>query len=272
MPQEKDFKRLVRRRMAETGETYTQARLMLLGERAPKSFGGQDLLTLMTLPGVPGQENEGFLQMRSLPPDECRRIALRGLRHDNWRVRRRCAQLLDDLTLTEETIDALQTALRDEHPRVRQAALHSLICEHCKPDGCALDVRATAMSMLNDVSADVRTQAVAAFWLIDGDDVVDILRNIAENDRSPRVRRGAAGLVEWFEVRRTAEQSWHELPDELRRKTERHPGKWVAIADGRIVGAHRSWGQTRRSLAGVPHKESIVVRVPESRMSRAFPP
>jgi hypothetical protein len=269
MPQDKDFKRLVRQRMAETGETYTRARLTLLGERAPIGHGRQDLLALMSLKGVPGQENEGFLQVQSLPPDESRRIALRGLRHDNWRVRRRCAQILDDLMLTDESIEALKAALQDEHPRVRQAALHSLICEHCKPDGCALDASATAMSMLNDPSADVRAQAVAAFWLLLDDDVVDTLRDVAEKDRSPRVRRGAAGLVEHMELRHSAEQAQRELPDELRRKTERHPGKWVGIADGRIVGAHRSWGQTRRSLRGVPHKEAIIVRVPEPNASRS---
>lgn len=263
MPQDKDFKRLVRQRMAETGENYTRARLALLAERGPKPEARADLLALMSVKGVPGQENEGLLQMQTLPPDECRRIALRGLRHDSWRVRRRCAQILDHLTLTDETIEALQSALRDEHPRVRHAALHSLICEPCKPDGCALDVRATAISMLNDPSPDVRAQAVAAFWLFLGDDVVDMLRSIAGNDRSPRVRRGAAGLVEWIEVRQRAEQVQRELPDELRRKTERHRGKWVGIADGRIVGAHRSWGQTRRSLRGVRPTESIVVFVPE---------
>ncbi len=263
MPQDKDFKRLVRQRMAETGETYTRARLALLAERGPKADGRQDLLALMSLKGVSGQQNEGFLLMQSLPPDECRRIALRGLRHDNWRVRRRCAQLLDDLTLTDETIEALQAALRDNHPRVRQAALHSLICEHCKPDGCALDVRATVMSVLDDPSPDVRGQAVAAFWLLqDDDDAIDILRDIAAGDRSPKVRRGAAGLVEWLEFRLSAEQLQRQLPGELRRKTERHPGKWVGIADGKIVGAHRSWGQTRRSLRGVPHKEGLIVRVP----------
>jgi HEAT repeat protein len=212
--------------------------------------------------GVPGQQNEGFLQMQSLPPDECRRIALRGLRHENWRVRRRCAQLLDDITLTDETIEALQAALRDEHPRVRHAALHSLVCEHCKPDGCALDVRTTAISMLSDPSPDVRAQAVAALWLIERDDLLDMLSDIAANDRSARVRKAAAGQVEWLEFRLSAEQAQRELPEELRRKTERHPGKWVGIADGKIVGAHRSWGQTRRSLRGVQHKESVVVFVP----------
>jgi hypothetical protein len=235
MPQDKDFKRLVRQRMSETGEPYTRARLALLAERGPKPDGRQDVLALLSMKGVPGQQNEGLLQMQSLPPDESRRIALRGLHHDNWRVRRRCAQLLDDIALTEETIDALKAALRDDHPRVRQAALHSLICEHCKPDGCALDVRSTALSMFNDSSAVVRAQAIAAFWLIERDDMIDVFRNIAENDPSPKVRRAAAGQVEWAEVRLSAEQAQRELPDELRRKTERHPGKWVGIADGKIV-------------------------------------
>jgi hypothetical protein len=130
MPRDKDFKRLVRRRMAETGERYTQARIALMRERQrarpPGGSGSrdqvEDWLTLMALPGVPGRQNEGFADVQALPPDECRRVAVRGLRHESWRVRRRSAQLLDDLALTDETIEALTGALRDQHPGVRQAA------------------------------------------------------------------------------------------------------------------------------------------------------
>ncbi len=264
MARDKDFKRLVRRRMAETGERYTQARLAL-GRGAQRSRSREhveDLLALLAVPGVPGHENEGFERIQALEPDECRRIALRGLRIDNWRVRRRCAQLLDDLTLTHETINALSSCLQDPHPRVRQAALHSLVCEHCKPDGCAIDVRAMAASMLADPNGDVRRQAIGAFRFIDDDETIAILRRVATTDPSSRVRDLASELVRDKESRRAADDRRRDLPDDLRSKTERHRGKWVAIADGRIISAHRFPGRIRRDLKGTSHDQAIVVWVP----------
>ena len=263
MPQDKDFKRFVRERMAETGERYTQARVAVLRRRMrPSAIDRTDeLLALMTLPGVPGTENEGVEQVQALPPDGCRRVALRGLRHDSWRVRRRCAQILDDLTLTDETAAALTAALRDEYPGVRQAALHSLICEHCKPDGCALDVRSTAASMLTDPNADVRRQAVGAFRSIDDEESLAMLRRAAATDVSARVRDLADELIRDKEARFAADAARRELPDDLRRKTERHPGKWVAIADGRIISAQRFRGKIRRDLKGTPHTEAVIVWV-----------
>jgi hypothetical protein len=44
-------------------------------------------------------------------------------------------------------------------------------------------------------------------------------------------------------------------------KTERHPGRWVAIADGRIISAHRFPGRIRRDLKGTAHHEATVVWV-----------
>jgi hypothetical protein len=269
MPQDKDFKRLVRSRMAQTGERYTQARLAVLRDRqCRRAVGGSsaddladELLSLMTHPGVPGVENEGFLRAQALPPDECRRIATRGLRHESWRVRRRCARLLDDLTLTDESIAAMTAALRDDHPGVRQAALHSLVCEHCKPDGCALDVRSIAASMFGDSNAAVRRQAVGAFRSIDGDDVLDVLRRLASADPSARVREMARELIEDSERRIAADAVRRDLSEELRRKTERHPGEWVGIVDGRIITAHRFPGRVRRHIRATPHKEALMVWV-----------
>jgi hypothetical protein len=267
MPQDKDFKRLVRARMAQTGERYTRARLTVMrepGREDEPRRGAGELLALMALPGVPGRENEGFLRTQALAPDDCRRVALRGLRHEDWRVRRRCAQLLDDLTLTDEAIAALTNALRDGHPGVRKAALHSLVCVHCKPDGCALDVRSTAASMLADPNADVRRQAVGAFRFVDDAETLELLRHVASTDRSAGVRDLASELIADKERRTAAEAKRRELPDDLRRKTERHPGKWVAIADGKIICAHRFPGRVRRDLRAVSYDEAVVVWVAPS--------
>ena len=269
MPQDKDFKRLVRQRMTETGERYTVARTKLSTQNRPRRRGDvEGWIELLARPGVPGRPNEGFERLQALPEDELRRACLRALTHGSWRVRRRCAQLLDDLTLTDETIAALTASLRDEHPGVRGAALHSLVCVHCKPDACTIDVRSIALSMLGDPFAQVRRQAVGALHQyhapdpsFDDEETIDLLRRVAVNDISALVRREAAALVREKERRAAGEASRRELPDDLRRKTERHPGKWVAIADGRIISAQPFLGRLRRDMKGTGHPEALVVWV-----------
>jgi hypothetical protein len=269
MPQDKDFKRLVRQRMAETGERYTVARTNLRGQIRPGRRGDVDgWIELLARPGVPGRPNDGFEKLQALPEDELRRACLRGLTHGSWRVRRRCAQLLDDLTLTDETIAALTAGLRDDHPGVRGAALHSLVCVHCKPDACSIDVRSIALSMLDDPFAQVRRQAVGALHQyhdpdpsFDDEETIDLLRRVAESDVSARVRHEAAALVREKERRTVGEATRRALPDDLRRKTERHPGKWVAIADGRIISAQPFLGRLRRDMKGNGHPDALVVWV-----------
>lgn len=64
------------------------------------------------------------------------------------------ARLLDDVAATPEIDRALLEAARDQDAKVRRAAMHSLSCAHCKPDGClgpaAVDVLIDAL--LHDVS------------------------------------------------------------------------------------------------------------------------
>lgn len=269
MARDKDFKRLVRQRMAETGERYTVARTALRRTTEPPLSDDVDRwIELLAQPSVPGRPNEGFERLQALSEDELRRAAIRGARHTSWRARRRCAQLLDDVTLTDETIVALTVCLRDEHPRVRQAALHSLVCVHCKPDGCALDVRKIAMSMLNDPSPIVRKGAVDAFHhhgdpvaSFDDDDTTEMLRHIASTDTSARVRYAAQEGVREKERRRNGEAARRSLPEGLRRKTERHPGKWVAIADETIISAHVFLGRLRRDMRGAGRADAHVVWV-----------
>jgi HEAT repeat protein len=198
-----------------------------------------------------------------------RRAAIRGLRHESWRVRRRCAQLLDDLELTEESVAALTERLADEHGAVRAAALHSLVCVGCKPDACVVDVRSVATPLLSDPSAAVRRQAVGAFHIwsdarfsCDDDDTVEMLRSIATTDTSARVRREAGYVVRDKELRREGDAARRSLRDDLRRKTLRHRGKWVAIADGRIISAHVFRGRLRRDMKGNRRPDALVVWVP----------
>jgi hypothetical protein len=269
MAQDKDFKRLVRARMAETGERYTTARTALRrGGGATRRGDVEGWIELLARPGTPGRPNEGFERLQALPEDELRQACLRGLNHASWRVRRRCAQLLDDLSLADETITALTASLQDEHPGVRASALHSLVCVHCKPDACTVDIRSVAMSMLDDPFAQVRRAAVGALHqyhdptgTFDDEETIEVLRRIASTDVSGRVRYEAGGLVREKERRLAGDAARRALPDELRGKTERHPGKWVAIADGTIVSAQPFLGRLRRDMKGTGHPDALVVWV-----------
>ena len=77
-------------------------------------------------------------------------------------MRLSCALLLDDISLTGETIAALQRCLEDPHPNVRKAALHAVTCEHCKPDGCVLYVRPVYERMARDPDRLVRKSVISS--------------------------------------------------------------------------------------------------------------
>jgi HEAT repeat protein len=256
MARNKDFKRLVRELMQLTGERYTTARAAL---RKP---GPDEPRRLVLLLADPLRANGAQERLEALLADVLRPAALEGLKHTSWRVRRRCCQLLDDLALTDETLTALNERLTDEHPGVRQAALHSLVCEACKPEKCDVDVPAIAESMLSDPSERVRRAAVGSLRRYDGESIVALLQRIAEEDRSQRVRDVANELLRDKARRRAAADAWGSLDDRLRDKTAKHAGKWVAIAGGRVVAADRFGGQIRRDLKGTGHTDASLVWVP----------
>ena len=101
MPKDHDFKRLVRARMARTGERYTSARAALAAQREQAelavSDGTRSLLGQLADVGL-AAASRGHLER--LPEPERRAAAIEGLRHQNWRVRRTCAWLLDPVDPT----------------------------------------------------------------------------------------------------------------------------------------------------------------------------
>jgi hypothetical protein len=116
-----------------------------------------------------------------LPEPERRAAAIEGLRHKSWRVRRTCAQLLDRVDLTPESVAALTRALDDEHPQVRRKAVHTLTCENCKPNGCAADVRPAFERAIGDPSSLVRSMVVHACTLhfFDRQWAIDLVAGVA---------------------------------------------------------------------------------------------
>jgi HEAT repeat protein len=85
-------------------------------------------------------------------------------------VRLAAAVALDDVAATEKIEQALRDAARDPDAQVRRAAMHSLSCAHCKPDGCL------------------------------GPAAVDVLVDALLHDPSIRNRRWAAGVTMWSQV------------------------------------------------------------------------
>jgi HEAT repeat protein len=85
-------------------------------------------------------------------------------------VRLTAAIALDDVAATEEIERARRDAARDPDARVRRAAMHSLSCAHCKPDGCL------------------------------GPGAVEVLVDALLHDPSIRNRRWAAGVTMWTQA------------------------------------------------------------------------
>ena len=234
MPRDKDFKRIVRRRMASTGEPYTAARAALDPEPSPPRDGVPRWLEAL---GRPAHAQAAYVALKALPELWLRPAALSGLDHPNWRVRRTCCRLLDDLSLTPESTSALERRLADSHPLVRRAALHTLSCKHCKPDGCALDVGSLFERMAADPNRRVRAAVLHPLTWAYTDEpwTPGLLRRFAERDPSGQLRGVASRFIADLEARRRSNERRLQLPPELRARTERHRGRWVAIAGGAIV-------------------------------------
>ena len=254
MPKDQDFKRLVRARMDHTGERYTQARAALVAERA-----APDPLVSDRTRSVVGQlatiELAEFSRryLERLPEPERQAAAIEGLRHQDWRVRRTSALLLDKVDLTAESVAALTRALDDEHPQVRRKAVHSLSCEQCKPNSCVVDVRPLFERVIGDRSRLVRSMVlhVCSLHFLDHQWAIDLVARVAAADPSAKLRASAEVEIRHLRERWESDQRRRDLPHDLARKTERHAGRWVIIRDGRIAatgydgeltaGASRYW-------------------------------
>src|SRR5579859_7907536 len=130
MPVDKDLKRLVRARMAATTENYTTARAALV-----PAVARVDLRALVLKLANPATAAPAAETLKAQRPERLVGALVAGLKSPEWRVRRSCCRLLDDVDFTPESLAALQRALDDPEPRVRRAALHTLSCQHCKPSG-----------------------------------------------------------------------------------------------------------------------------------------
>jgi HEAT repeat protein len=253
MPVDKDLKRLVRARMAATKANYTTARAALVPSApAPVRV---DLKTLVSKLADPATAGPAAATLKAQPPDRLVPVLVAGLTSPEWRVRRSCCRLLDDVDFTPDSLAALQRALDDPEPRVRRSALHTLSCQHCKPSGCALEIQPLFERMAGDPSRRVREAVLNPLgWQRHGPWAERLVAAMAANDPSEQLRAHARGILARKAFERTADAERRRLPERPRRKTERHPFRWVALDGERLVAGSRSkaiaWDFNRWLRAG----------------------
>jgi hypothetical protein len=110
-----------------------------------------ELRALVATLADPATAEVAAAALKGQPPRLLVPALVAGLASPEWRVRRSCCRLLDDLDFTAESVAALQHALDDPEPRVRRSALHSLSCQPC-----ALEVQPLFERMAHDPSRRVR--------------------------------------------------------------------------------------------------------------------
>ena len=256
MPVDKDLKRLVRARMAATQENYTTARATLVPDlpNVPR-VDRVDLRALVSKLADPATAGPAAATLKAQPPERLVPALVAGLESPEWRLRRSCCRLLDDVDFTPESLRALQGALDDPDPRVRRSALHTLSCQHCKPSGCALEIQPLFERMARDPSRRVREAVLYPLgWQRHGPWAERLVEHMAANDPSHQLREHARRILARKAFERAADAERRRLPERLRRKTERHPFQWVALDGERLVAGDRSkamnWDLRRWSLAG----------------------
>lgn len=250
MPMDKDLKRLVRARMAATNENYTTTRAALV-----PAVPGVDLRALVSNLADPATAQAASATLSTQPPGRLVPALVAGLRSSEWRVRRSCCRLLDDLDFTPESLAALQRALDDPDPRVRRSAVHTLSCQHCKPSGCAVDVHPLFERMARDPNRRVREAVLGPLgYQRHGPWAERLVEYMAVNDPSEKLREHARCTLDAKTLERAADAERRRLSERLRRKTERHPFQWVALDGERLVAGSRStaiaWDLRRWLLAG----------------------
>ncbi|HET7770000.1 MAG TPA: HEAT repeat domain-containing protein [Chloroflexota bacterium] len=251
MPIDKDLKRLVRARMAATNENYTAARAALVPLSPtvatlkridlPTAVDPVDLRALISQLADPETARPARATLRLVPSEQLIPVLVEGLQSAEWRVRRDCCGLLDDLDFTPESLAALQSALDDPDPRVRRSALHTLSCQHCKPNGCALDIQPLFERLASDSSRRVREAVLNPLgYQRHGPWAQRLVERIAAHDPSELLRERARRALDRRALERAADAERRLLPDKLLRKTDRHPFKWIALDREQLIAGSKS--------------------------------
>lgn len=115
-----------------------------------------ELVDALDTPEKPQWRETVHQLLTGLP--QSRSALLDGLLDPRPMVRAGCAAALDHADQDDIVEEALRRAGCDHDARVRDKALHSIACAHCKPDGCLVDDSLTLLidALLNDPSVRIR--------------------------------------------------------------------------------------------------------------------
>lgn len=174
MTKDKDRKRLVRSRMAATGERYTQAMAALnahttesqLDQSAECRLWVQRLADKATrieaFEKLAGGLTATDLRQVTQVPESAFTALVERLADDNPKIRWWCIQILDHVA-DERALHAVVPLLDDPVDRVRRNAAHAIGCVGCKPtaERSIPDSVLTKLTTLatSDPSAKVRKEA-----------------------------------------------------------------------------------------------------------------
>lgn len=139
------------------------------------------------------------------------------LRSPDRDVRLAAAAALDDLPQTPEIEQALLSATRDVDAKVRRAAMHSLTCAHCKPDGCVAPQHADVVidALLHDPSVRNRRWAAGMTMFAQlgtSDRLTDAFRTVLATADDRVLRERAASYLAGVEHPRGAQAHGDWLP------------------------------------------------------------
>jgi hypothetical protein len=129
--------------------------------------------------------------------------------------------------------------------------VHTLGCENCKPNGCAVDARPLFERAIGDDSSLVRSMVlhVVTLHFFHHQWAVDLVAGVAASDKSAKLRKSAADAIAWLGWHWDSDDRRRELPSDVITRTERHPGQWVIVRDGRVVATDRDSKASRRELS-----------------------
>jgi HEAT repeat protein len=164
-------------------------------------------------------------ELRAALPDS-RDAVLAAMSSPRWEVRASAAAVLDHAEQDAVVERVLVLASSDHDARVRQSALHSLACAHCKPEGCVQpgSLELLVDALLHDPSIRLRRKlAGELMWGQHGrgETVVLAFRHVLDVDTDRVLRDRAAQFLAACDVPRSSMPyrewigAWRRRIDEL---------------------------------------------------------
>jgi hypothetical protein len=110
-------------------------------------------------------------------------------------------------------------------------------CRTATLRNCAVDVRPVFERAIGDPSSLVRSMVVHVCTLhfFDRQWAIDLVAAVAASDKSANQREWAADWIRGLRECWDSDDRRRELEPDVVARTERYPGRWIVIRDGRVV-------------------------------------